>query len=152
MKRLIYYLVIISVGFFACNQNSNKNKADEHATEEHAAVTDTALSLNQGAKWKADSITNNNVIDLKTVAENFKIKPFPSVGDYQLLGKDLSGGVDKMIQECKMKGPDHEALHKWLEPVLEGAHQLKSVADTIVARKTFQSVDKRIDEYYNYFE
>ena len=91
-------------------------------------------------------------MNLKTIADNFRIKPFPSVNDYQLLGADLNTGVNKMIQECKMTGPDHDALHKWLEPVIQETNQLKTVTDTSVAKNTFLSIDKRIDAYHNFFE
>jgi hypothetical protein len=149
MKKTVF-LFLSAAFLFACNQSSDKKKVDEHADHSHAETT--ALTLNNGAKWKADSITNNNVVGLKTIADNFRIKPFPTANDYQVFGADLSNGLNKMIQECKMSGPDHEALHHWLEPVLSETNQLKNVTDTAVAAKTFKSIDKRIDDYYNYFE
>jgi len=151
MKKPIY-LVIVCVVFFACNQSSNKTEVKDHGIDEHAAITDMELSLNNGNKWKADLITNNNVAGLKTIIDKFKIKTLPSVTDYQFLGTDLNSGLNKMIQECRMKGPDHDALHKWLEPVLKGSYQLKTISDTAVARKFFNSIDERINAYYNYFE
>lgn len=151
MKKF-FYLLFTSTVLFACGQNSNKTEAEDHAHHEAATVTDTALSLNNGAKWKADSVTNKNVVNIKTIADNFRIKPFPSANDYHLLGADLNGGIQKMIQECKMSGPDHDALHKWLEPVLSETNQLKTITDTSMARKTFKSIDERIDAYHNFFE
>jgi hypothetical protein len=150
MKK-IYFLALASAILFACNQSAQKPAGEDHASHEEAVV-DTQLSLNNGIKWKADSITNHNVVYLKTIADNFRIKPFPSVNDYQLLGTDLNNGVNKMIQECKMTGPDHDALHKWLEPVIKETNQLKTVTDTSVAKNTFISIDKRIDAYHNFFE
>jgi len=150
MKKLLF-LFLSSAILFACNQSTQKPATEEHSSHEHAAA-DTELSLNNGAKWKADSVTNHNVVNLKTIADNFRIKPFPSVNDYQLLGADLNTGVNKMIQECKMTGPDHDALHKWLEPVIQETNQLKTVTDTSVAKNTFLSIDKRIDAYHNFFE
>jgi hypothetical protein len=149
MKKAVILFLSVAL-LFACNQSSDKVKTDEHTDQVHAETT--ALTLNNGAKWKADSITNHNVIGLKSIADNFRIKPFPSANDYQVLGADLSNGLNKMIQECKMSGPDHEALHHWLEPVLSETNQLKSATDTAVAAKTFKSIDKRIDDYQNYFE
>ena len=144
-------LLLFCIAIFSCNSPKNKSGVQDHENHEHA-VSDSRLSLNNGAKWKADSITNHNVVNLKTIADNFRIKPFPSVNDYQLLGTDLNTGVNKMIQECKMTGPDHDALHKWLEPVIQETNQLKTVTDTSVAKNTFHSIDKRLDAYHNYFE
>lgn len=149
MKKTVF-LFLSAALLFACNQSSDKTKVDEHAN--HSQAETTVLTLNNGAKWKADSITNHNVIGLKSIADNFRVKPFPSANDYQILSGDLSNGLNKMIQECKMSGPDHEALHHWLEPILSETNQLKNVTDTAAAGKTFRSIDKRIDDYHNYFE
>ncbi len=149
MKKLFYLLAVIVISF-ACNSGSGKNDEDVHATHETAA--DTALSLNNGARWNADSVTTHNVVNMKTIADNFRIKPFPSLTDYQLLGADLSNGVNKLIKDCKMSGRDHDELHKWLEPVLKESNNLKTVADTATGRNLFRSLDGRIDAYNNYFQ
>ena len=91
-------------------------------------------------------------MDLKNTSDMFKIQPFPALNEYHILDNDLTKGINKMIQECKMTGPDHEALHKWLEHILENANKLKSVSDTAAANPIFQSIDARLDEYRNYFE
>jgi hypothetical protein len=132
----------------ACNSTSDKTK--EHAEHTHSETT--GLALNNGAKWKADASTSNNVLDIKIIADNFKTKPSPSVNDYQLLSSDLKNGLDKMIKECKMSGPDHEALHQWLNPILKNTNELKSVSDTTTGSSLFKSIDQKIDEYHNYFE
>lgn len=135
---------------YACNQSASNTESQ--SSETHSSIADTVLSLNNGAKWKADSITNHNVIRLKNTADMFRVKPFPSMESYQLLGSDLANDADTMIQQCAMKGADHEALHKWLHPILFQTGQLKNITDTAAARKIFDSVDKRIDEYQQYFE
>jgi hypothetical protein len=149
MKKILFGL-ICSAFLFACNQNAHQE--DAHTHEAIDTVHSTALTLNNGAKWKADSITNHNVVNLKTIADNFRIKPFPTVGEYQLLSTDLSNGLNTMIQQCKMTGPDHEALHHWLEPILNENKELKNVQDTAAGRSIFRSIDKKIDSYKTYFE
>jgi hypothetical protein len=51
-----------------------------------------------------------------------------------------------------MTGPDHEALHHWLEPILNDTKELKNVKDTAAGRSIFRSLDKKIDSYKTYFE
>ncbi len=150
MKKFVYLIVGIII-LFSCNQGNNKSRT-ENNTSSIQAVADTCLTLNNGDKWKADSSTYNNVMDLKNTSDMFKIQPFPSLNEYQSLGNDLTKEINKMIQECKMTGPDHEALHKWLEPILENTNKLKSVSDTAAAKPIFQSIDTRLNEYRNYFE
>jgi hypothetical protein len=143
-------LFICTTLLFACNQSSNEVESNEPGKRGQAQTTE--LSLNNGAKWKADSVTNNNVLNLRTIADNFRIKSFPSASDYQILSSDLNNALNKMIQECKMTGPDHETLHHWLEPILKETNELKNITDTAIAKTTFKSIDKRLDAYHNYFE
>jgi hypothetical protein len=149
MKRIIFGF-LCSCFLFACNQSSDQADHQEHVAT--ASVEQTQLTLNNRAKWKADSITNQNVVILKTVSDNFKIKPFPSAVDYQVFSGDLSNALNQMIQQCKMTGPDHEALHLWLEPILEQNKELKNISDTANAKRIFVSIDQRIGDYPNYFE
>lgn len=150
MKKIL--LVLFSITFlFACNQSGNKSQSEasaDHLQDDSAS----SLTLNNGVKWKADSITNHNVVNLKTIADNFRTKPFPSMNDYQILSNDLKNGLNQMIQECKMTGPDHEALHHWLNPILKESNQLKNVKDTSEGRLFFKSINEQLDEYHNYFE
>ncbi len=150
MKKILFILAA-ALFLFACNSGSN-NKVETAESVANGHEDTTGLTLNNGAKWKADSTTNHNVVNLKTIADNFRIKPFPTVGEYHLLSVDLSNGLNTMIQQCKMTGPDHEALHHWLEPVLNDTKALKNVQDTAAGRSVFKSLNKKIDSYKNYFE
>ena len=156
MKKL-FFLLLSATLLFACNQSSNKVEADEPAVEvdSHAgddAAQTTKLALNNGAKWKADSNTTRNAIELQAITTNFKTKQNPSINDYQALSGDFSNGLNKMVKECKMKGPDHDALHLWLQPVLKGNKELKAATDSSVAETTFKSINTQLDAYYTYFE
>ena len=135
---------------FACNQSASNSESE--ASESHSSITDTALVLNNGVKWKADSITNHNLIRLKVTANMFRVEPFPSQANYQILGNDLANDVDTMLQQCIMKGAGHEALHQWLTPILNQSIQLRNITDTAEGRKIFDSVDHRINIYHQYFE
>ncbi len=64
----------------------------------------------------------------------------------------MANDANTMIQECIMKGAGHEALHKWLGPILGQTGELKDIIDTAAARKFFEAVDHRLDEYHQYFE
>lgn len=145
-----FFIIIFSSFLFACHSNSNK-KGTVDTTSDEAEET-SALTLNNGAKWKADSNTNRHLVSLKTTANMFKVIPFPPIEEYHILGSDLKSGLDSMIQECKLTGKPHEELHKWLAPVLRQTNELKKITDTAVARTVFDSLDSRINIYYHYFE
>jgi hypothetical protein len=149
MKKSLFILLCTSL-LFACNQTPDKSKDDKHVI--HDIKQNSELALNNGSKWKADSVTNHNVANLRSTADNFKLKSTSSVSNYQKLSADLNTGLNKMIKECKMTGSDHDALHMWLQPILEENAELKNNTDTEIAGTIFKSIDKRLDNYNNYFE
>lgn len=149
MKKVLF-LLLCSALLFACNQGLEKSKPQPH--DSHPMEPSLELAKANGVKWKADSVTNNNVAILRSIAEDFKTKSTPSVSDYQKLSADLTTGLNKMIKECKMTGADHDALHIWLEPVLKENTALKSSTDPEIAGTIFKSTDHRLDNYNNYFE
>lgn len=149
MKKSLFTGLLVSV-LISCNQGTNTSQP--HDEETHSAVTDVNMTLNNGAKWKADSVTNHNVVRLKVTANMFRVKPFPDLSSYQLVGGYLSGDVDTMLLQCKMKGADHEALHKWLAPIIDQSRRLKNISDTAEGRKLFDSVDQRINIFHQYFD
>lgn len=146
MKKVIV-TAFVTVLAMACNSHNENEKTsarhDEHT--EHA----TALSLNNGAKWKSDSATNANVALLKTiVAAAKKDKP----GNYQPTAGYLQDGLNKMIVECKMKGPDYDALHKWLEPLMEKIKVLRYETNAGKAGEVFKEIEEHINLFSQYFE
>ncbi|HSN60768.1 MAG TPA: hypothetical protein VLR49_07525, partial [Ferruginibacter sp.] len=105
MKKILVIL-LLSTGFWACNNPETAAKKEEvPATEadhhEHAE-NKTGLELNNGAKWVADSSTNNNVKNLLLILEKFNAGTDQSMAAYKLTADDLQLGLNKMVSECKM--------------------------------------------------
>lgn len=156
MKKL-FFLTLTAFTLFSCNSGANNVIVDEHAGHNHEAeeapiANAEVIPLNNGAKWKADKATSQNVAELKTIAETFKLKVTPDLKDYQELNGEFARALNKMIQQCTMSGPDHDALHVWLEPVLKDNAKLKESSDVTASHDIFLSIDKRINNYQNYFE
>ena len=146
---------ILAAGFLlACNLAENKETKSqtEQATEtdtHHEHETSAKLSLNNGAKWKADSSTNNNVKDLYNVIAD--ANPV-MLEDYQKTGKLIQTGINKMINECRMQGPDHDALHHWLEPLMEMNKKLSGVTSVNEGKELFEMIRKHLEKYPEYFD
>lgn len=149
MKKIMYAIIAGQFLLFAtgCNQSGQKDEA--HHSE--ATSADTSLTLNNGSKWTVDSTTAHNYVDLKTMTNMFAVNPFPSLANYQTYGNDMTKGINTMMQECKMKGADHEQLHHWLEPIVRQSNELKNVSDSVLAKKIFDSVHTRVDAFNTYF-
>ncbi len=151
-------ILVISVICFlmACNANdssSKENIVNTADTEEHNHENAVhGLALNDGAKWHADMPTNENVKALQTIAADFNKSYHTALGDYQKVSDELKSGLDKMIKECRMKGADHDALHKWLEPLLQQVQALEAARETKDAKELFDEIRKQLMLYDQYFE
>lgn len=143
------FLILACCFLTACNSGTSTSHEEAHQHHDEVA---TELTLNNGQKWKSDAATDMNVASLKNRTDTFATNSAPVISTYQALGNDLGEGLNKMIRECKMSGPDHDALHLWLEPVIKESNQLKTVADTAQARQLFNSVKERIEAYQKFFE
>lgn len=154
MKLII--LVFVTAFFFGCNNsNTLQNKEavkenDEQQTEK--IITTEALILNNGVKWNADSTTNNNVKNLLNITETFYNGTDKTLPSYKNAVANLQKGLDKMISECKMQGPDHEALHKWLRPLIGQVTELKKASTEGDAAKSMATVKTQLNLYDQYFK
>lgn len=77
MKR-IFFILCSALFFLSCNQSANQKEPVENST--HDTHETTELTLNNGAKWQADTMTNRHLISIKTMANMFKVAPFPCRG------------------------------------------------------------------------
>lgn len=152
MKKIITIIFVTSI-FLSCNSENDKEKntATDSVTENHKESENktTGLVLNNGTKWKADSSTLVNVANLQTIASNAK-KQNPE--NYLQTATALQDGLNKMINECKMKGADHAALHQWLEPLIEKTKELKNTTVVKNATAILNEIENQIDMFAKYFE
>ncbi|WP_295711565.1 hypothetical protein [Mucilaginibacter sp.] len=111
--------------------------------------TSEELVLNNGTKWKIDQATGNNVARLRQIVKKVNGN---TLADYHQAGTRLQAGIDQMIKECRMKGPDHLALHKWLEPLMEQVAQLNQATNAASAKIHIGEVKKRLNIFNQYFK
>jgi Spy/CpxP family protein refolding chaperone len=121
MKKLSVTLFILTGALLACASTlsaKNSSAVNTPAGMHQHEISSEKLVLNNGAKWKVDRTTNSNVDNLKHIFKGFNNNTDRSLKAYKKAGADLQNGLAKMIKECRMQGPDHLALHKWLEPFM----------------------------------
>lgn len=122
MKKI---LIVLTFVFAACtNQVKTEQQGNKNVKEqEHTAA---AVPLNNGSKWKADETTKKNVAQMVRVVND-------SVYANAAKGKQLCAGlqtkIDTLVKQCGMQGPEHDALHAWLEKVLKDMRELKGEDD-----------------------
>ncbi len=152
MKKLLVTFMV--TGFLlACNQGSDhaadghsKSSEEKHLQHEKKPA---GLVLNNGAKWKADSSTKINVALLRDISSSAQKA---NLENYHQTAEQLQEGLNKMVKECKMKGPDHDALHKWLEPLVEKMKEFKKQTETERAAISLEEIKKQLNLFPIYFE
>ncbi len=138
MKKVIT-VIVFALAFTALYATGRYQH--EKASEE--------LVLNNGTKWKIDQATGNNVARLQQIAKKINGN---TLADYHHAGTTLQAGIDQVIKECRMKGPDHLALHRWLEPLTEQVAQLNQAANTASAKKHFDVIKGSLHIFNQYFQ
>lgn len=146
------FIMMLAIGLMtACRPQSHKNEAttDTTATLHEENEKSGELTLNNGNRWKADSITHVNVSALsKIITEQ---KP-ATLEDYHASAQQLQAGIEKLLTDCRMKGDEHEALHHWLEPIMESNGKLSKSTTVEEASTLYNAERERINIYPQYFE
>ncbi|MBI2729542.1 MAG: hypothetical protein HYX40_02110 [Sphingobacteriales bacterium] len=153
IKKIIA-IVTLSIFSWSCNNINHSEEKETQATggarHQHIEKMGT-LELNKGMKWKADSSTNNNVKTLQAVISKFNASADTSMKGFNIAANELQNGLDKMIKECKISGPDHDALHKWLKPLIEQVKGLKETSTLKEAPSQIEEINKHLQLYTKYF-
>lgn len=155
MNKLLIILLVTNL-LWACNnpRHSDNIEASDSIESHHQPIEMTAekLSLNNGVRWKVDSTTNGNAKNLLFIVEKFDPGPEKSMTEYQQVAVDLQLGLNKMIGECKMKGADHQALHKWLEPLIQQVTVFKQASTKEDAVRSLEDIHTQLNLFAKYFE
>lgn len=152
IKILLAAALMFSLG--AC-QESQEHQHDHAATETHGHehTHDTqALALNNGVKWQTDENTRQHAANLEGIAAAFTYDQSTPLEAYQKHAAAMQTELDYLIQDCRMKGPEHDALHLWLEPVLSDTRSLSEATDAAVAKTATDKLHEDIRKFPQYFQ
>ncbi|HMT75493.1 MAG TPA: hypothetical protein PKA77_15580 [Chitinophagaceae bacterium] len=141
MKKLLFFAMIV---FVSCNSKSTKEKHENHDTKKDEQVITTPVN---NTKWKADEATKKNVSAIVQVISD---NSYTDAGKREELYSNLKAKIDILVKECSMKGADHDALHVWLEKVLEGLKNLKDKSS--VYSEVYTTLKQDISSFYQTFE
>lgn len=151
--------LLFALLFFGCN-NANKETnitEDTAIKDSHEQVSDhheehvDALTLNNGAKWQTDESTHTHTSKLIADIDAFNAKANKDINTYQVFADDLQKELNSLIGDCKMQGPNHEALHLWLEPVLKDVSDLKKISVAEEGKRATEKLTADIKKFNQYF-
>jgi hypothetical protein len=127
----------------------------EHATHEHSHDTEptntTSLALNNGAKWEADESTRKHTSALIKATDAFEQQPKKDLAAYHAFADEAQSILQELINGCTMEGPNHDALHLWLEPVLNDVKNLKDCKEETTAKEKATVLTTDIKKYPQFF-
>ncbi|MFI5138267.1 MAG: hypothetical protein ACHQIM_10605 [Sphingobacteriales bacterium] len=155
MKKTAIKLFMLTAMVLACANTlnaKNSSAVNPLAGRYQHETSSEKLVLNNGAKWKVDRSTNGNVDNLKLILKGFDNSTDRSLKAYKIAGRKLQNGLLKMIKECRMQGPDHLALHKWLEPLMAQAAKLEKATTNAAAVRSINFIRLQLSRYNRFFE
>ena len=154
MKLKILLLITVSSCLFSCNQDDKASDdrmahylKPAHPHKEHIVE----LSLNNGAKWQTDENTRTHVVKLSSILDLLSKSGADDIASYKLLADDLLKELNGLIADCKMRGPEHEALHTWQEPVLKEVSNLKKITSADQGKDCAEELANKFREFNKYF-
>lgn len=158
MRLKLAICVLLAFSFAACNQ-TQKNEQQTSAMEDHANHDEhdghqhshAALSLNNGEKWASDISTRAHATAMIEKSEAFTKSEKTAISDYQNLANEMQVELNKLVADCKMDGPDHDALHLWLEPVVAEMKSLKEVQSEEEGKAHAEKLNTNLQEFNKYF-
>ena len=155
MKKLFITTFMLTGVLLACANKLNAKNITAINTlpaKLQHEISSEKLTLNNGAKWKVDRTTSSNVNNLKLIVNGFNKSTDRSLKAYKKAGDGLQNGLAKMIKECRMQGPDHLALHKWLEPLMAQVAKLKQATTNAAAAQSLNFIQLQLNRYNQFFE
>ena len=143
MKQL---LIIFLAVFVSCTNQAAPEQQENKSAHDHMDTLATT-PLNNGNKWKADEVTKKNVAAMAQVLADTK---YAEASNSKLLYTNLQARIDTLVKECGMKGPEHDALHVWLEKVLKDLKEVKEGDDEY--NEAYATLRKDVASFYQSFE
>jgi len=153
MKKNILIVSFLTLGvFISCSVDvgeENKEKATAtESTVENVEEIDV-LYLNNGKKWLTNEETHEGMTQIKVILEN--MDPL-TLEDFHLMGAKCDEQTSFIINNCSMKGDEHNQLHFVLHPILNDIAGLIN-AETIEKAEVLRaSLEMNIMDYFSHFE
>lgn len=142
-------LVLACKNDHATGQNAGTSSTDKSVERNQSMGTP---SLKNGVRWKADSNTNKNVRILLTMVQKFNADPDKSVKAYNNVAKEMEEALNNIVTDCRMQGSAHEALHQWLEPLIQKVSELRKTSKHAEGAQLWATIQNQVILYTRYFE
>ena len=153
MRTTAILALLLSLIFSGCDQKREQQPETEgtdHVQTTHAGnmTWETEMQLNKGSRWQANNETTEGIRNMGSLTESSSAN---SVEEYQNLGSNLIEEVNTLIKNCTMKGPLHDNLHTYLEPLIINLAQLQQVTSVEEGEQYVSKIKAHLQAYQRYF-
>ncbi|MDP2159830.1 MAG: hypothetical protein Q8K02_05065 [Flavobacterium sp.] len=139
------FLILLITGFYSCKQSEHQIVIEEEITKEQETDFQlTAVSLNEGQLWEANTETTQGIKNMQQLMADFSIDS----GNSEELIVHLKDEFALIFKKCTMTGEAHEQLHNYLIPL---KFKIESLSEGVTVEKTVD-VKTYLDDYFNYFQ
>lgn len=151
MRISVIGILLLSLFILGCKNNKEESAVaiavDLHPQEELLAW-ENEIELDRGSKWIANRETTAGIKQMSAIIE----KSSPStVDEYKQLGDSLISEINILIAACTMKGPSHDNLHIFLEPLVIKAAQLEQTFSKEEGARLTSEIEQHLQAYHKYF-
>ena len=149
---IIYFLLILLTGCkekeaqAVTPEDPEKKEILEDLQEEPAWKQD--IQLNNGQQWHANTETTEGILKMSEILA--KASP-SSPEDYRQLGKILNEEKNLVIKRCTMKGPSHDNLHIYLQPLIGKIGELQEIDSAEKGKILISEIKEHLEAYHSYF-
>jgi glucan phosphoethanolaminetransferase (alkaline phosphatase superfamily) len=112
---------------------------NDHKHEQASQVV-TTVQLNNGQRWIADDAARNAISDLQELTN--------TINDPVLLKQSLQQRINRLFQECTMKGDADKQLHNFLIPLMDKIKQLDENSKT----GDVENIQSYLETFSRYFK
>lgn len=137
MKTKLIILLTVTMLIYSCNNENGDNKQKE----EHS------IHLNNGEKWTANAETQEGMTNLKNIMDN-KTEDI----SYDSLVGLMQDQTRFIINNCDMKGEDHDQLHLVLHPILKSIDVLKDSDNSKQKENAIENTKQMLSDYFKHFK
>ncbi len=122
-------------------------KTVEH-DQSQSVVWKKDIQLNQGTQWKANRETTEGILKMTRLLSQSS----PSTPEeYRELGNALNEEKNLVIKRCTMKGPSHDNLHIYLQPLIGKIGELQEVNSAEKGELLISEIEEHLKAYHSYF-
>jgi len=143
MIRLLIFLLAVIISCTNTQPAKQLENKKENDNENPIAI----IPAKTGIKLKADEATRKNVAAMVQLINDTS---YQNAGKRKELSVFIQNKIDTLVNQCSMKGAEHDALHVWLEQLLLDVKKLKGEHDEYT--ENYAAVKKDVESFYEIFE